>query len=624
MVQQQQQPFEILIDGQKYPCLRWETVSSAETLEETWEGGWTGGMGEFTRRSRNRYFIGSNMDMTSYPYARLRKSIAATITNGTTIAKADQPFYVFVASADSTNHFAYVVGREHSVKIDLTDNAIEETHDFTPSGSAAVVGRPVFFEGQWRIPLGVNQDAISLAAITTTTGDTWTDFSTSDKALHFALMQDEATAKLWMADATSGNENRIMSTANVGTAFAPVAGSGFEVGDSSEGITDLLNASGQLLVSKPSAPWFFDQQGVSRPAIEFIGRNAELNSSAGACGWTHGPYAYWPHSSGLWRIFGDRADSVDFASDPNWASASLDSVIPSFFGGADQMWTSFTAWGHWCYATLQTDLFQGYIREDGRITWHGIMINSAQSLRCQITHNPETAAGGPILWVIDDSSTPNLFRIDLDADGSTRDVTVSPGTNRGVASEDGRFYLPSTDFGRPEQQKQLRMAWLTADDWDSEVTGSLRIHRDRAATSELIGSTFTSVTNTAVEQAWTPGTNDTFREARLQVLLSASASYAPATNDIKIRALGMRAVTPHVYKATIPLTGGDLRGFSAGITGALSNLRNLKKGKSIAVLEPAENATFTGYVEDVQEKVLAAERQNPQHVLEVFIRRWVL
>jgi hypothetical protein len=124
---------------------------------------------------------------------------------------------------------------------------------------------------------------------------------------------------------------------------------------------------------------------------------------------------------------------------------------------------------------------------------------------------------------------------------------------------------------------------------------------------------------------WTPGTADTFREVMISAKLAAGAGYDPsgANSDPRIRAMGVRAVTPHTYKATIPATPKKMLG-SLSVKDALKKLRDLKSSEGVDVCEPTYNTAFTGYVKDIQERVATAQDGSIGYTIEVLIDRWVI
>jgi hypothetical protein len=623
-------PLTITIDGVAYPCSNWRTESAARRLERRYESGFNGGMGVFSEkqaRAPNQIYHCVNLDSTTFPYIRMRKGerdAALTLSFG---VDADKPAFGFVVDGPASREYLYIANADRIYKIDLgvsgRGTPAQETGSRQVTGGIA--GRPSYFEDNWYVPFGdsilawvqrldtVGPDVIG--------GDSWNpmDF----RALHLTKMMNEGVAQMWRAHTT--NKVDASATALDADSFA----GDFEVGDSSFQITDMLSLTGELFISKPDRPWLFDSQGNSKPAMEFIsatgGSLTNYQGYDGANSGSHGPYAYWCHSTGLWRVWQDSARPIDPFSQRNWSGIALDSLTPSFNTG----WFACAGWGQWLYAVNASDgLYVGWVEPDGSVTWMGNIISSAQTdwsakARIGIT----TTSTNPILWMLDDSQRFAVF--DLEFDGSIRAIKSAgaPNTDRGGDNEIGQIWMPSTDFGEPEKQKQMRMMWLTIDNNDYEnLNIEARVHRDRSATSTRAGSAITSASGSGqFEFVFTPGTDDTFYEAMAAIRFDTkvAGTFLPDPADARIRSFGMRAVTAHTYEATIPLSAKKMTG-SLGVKDALKKLRDLKSGEGVDVMEPTYNEAFTGYVKDVREKVTGAQGGSIDYELEVLIDRWVI
>lgn len=603
--------YRITIDGTEYPCERWETVERPRTLKESWRDGWVGGMGEYLRRHRDTFYISSNCDTSTYPFVRLRPTLNNSIAINPT---ATDPMFAWTAEDSGGEAYLYIFGTKlvaELIKIKISDHSSIEVTTF---GANSKAGRFAFFNGDIYLALGDSVDAQKITTVAVGSGDTFATL-TDDKALAFAAMNDEATAKLWRAHTT--NKVDVSSTGAAGSFSAD-----FEVGDTTTAINDMITFQGELLISKPDAPWRFggvvgaSLQGQAFPVIDYAGRSPSITGSFGSTMASMNGFAYWPHGSGIIRIFGQGAKPVDPGARPDWVGAALDSAVPSYIS----QWDSVAIMGLWIYATNQTDLFYGRIQEDGTIAWHGILVNSGNFLRCFIV---DGGADGPALWVVNSSSSGNggtAERIGLEKDGSVRKI-LATGAGRGDASLTAQIWMPQIDFGEPNVEKQLSyMAAEVENVASNAVTVSLRVHRDRAFTSEEVGS---STSDGLIEASWTAGTNDTFREVMASVRMTTTGSYS--NKDPRIRSLTIGAVTPYVYKAVLPITQKEMDGVSSSVRSALTTLRQLKSGASIAIREPAFNATFTGYVEEVRERATGAETgPGVGYNMEITIRRWVV
>lgn len=637
-------PMIITIDDIAYPCLRWGTVENVRVLERRYDQGFIGGVGIFSEAVQTRpdqLYAAVNADISTFPYIRLLpRRITTDLTDK---IFGSNPTYMFVAEDANADEYLFIYGDRYAKKVYLHEpggdsllNTVASSKDF---GAGAVCGRPVLFEGKWRIPLGDSVEWVTLTTVSDGGGaDTYTGASAggspagSRRATHFATGMQEGVAQIWRAhnnDADDAPAAGVKSCRVSSSADAITFGASFEVGDTSLPITDLLSIAGELFIPKPDAPYRFSSDGGGNtfPIMEFVDKQQYLSGYTGDDGANsgcHGPYAYWTHSSGLWRVIGDNATPVDPMSEPHFSGLSLAAttagggagMLPSYYG----RWLSATAYGHWMYATeAETGLWHGYINEDGTIRWLGTIFSSDGTSKTAISRAcVVTTSTAPILYVVDNNSM--LYRIDLQEDGSIRKVST-PGTNRGGDDEISLVVAPETNFGEPEKQKQVRMMWVNTDDMASAFAIRCLVYRDRSTTPTQIGSDVAS--GGKQEESATPGSSDTFTDCHPALELD-TGTFAEATEDPRIRSWGIRAVTPHVYKAVIPVSPDGMRGFSLSVKDALKKLRDLKSGASIDVREPTYNATFTGYIRDVRETVLDSQHDQIGYALEVYIERWVL
>ena len=636
------QPFQITINGVNFPCTGWGTIEVPRTLERSYDMGYIGGMGVFAEdaaRAPDQFYTSHLLDTTTFPYVRLPKFVVAKID----VAGLDgsKPCYAFTEEDSGGAEYTYIVSGRSIAKVKLSDNTLANAirdADIDSVSRTPIIGRPVLFEGKWYVPCGGNLDWIQLDTVATgATADTWNTAATLSvgagfrRAYHFALHMQEGTAQIAGAFNVSGD-----STPDAGvecnqlslSADALAWGTKFEVGDTSLAITHMESVGGELFIAKPDSPWRVSEDGGGNayPVMDFVGKAQKLSGYTGedgALSGSWGSFGYFTHSSGIWRIAGDHATPIDPQADPRWTGIALDSLIPSFLG----RWGSVTTYGRWMYACAATEVFQGYLLEDGSVRWAGVMFDNGFSVRAMIA--PDSS--NPILWILD--SNNDLHRIDLNEDGSTREIST-PGTRRGAYGTavnptvaTAQLWMPETDFGAPGVTKQLRMGWFDMDDFtDTGVTVSIRVHRDRAATATALGSGVASGVDqsTLHEVSMTPGTDDTFRRLIPALRFVTTGSYTPASSDPRCREWGVRAVTPHVYRITIPLDHPSLRGYGNGIKDALTDLRDLKSGASIAIKEPGFNATFTGYITDVQEQASVSNAGVVEYSLVLSVMRWVL
>ena len=113
------------------------------------------------------------------------------------------------------------------------------------------------------------------------------------------------------------------------------------------------------------------------------------------------------------------------------------------------------------------------------------------------------------------------------------------------------------------------------------------------------------------------GTNDTAYSVIPTTTVTTNGSYTPATADPRTRSWGVQGVSPTIYSVHIPLTDKAMKGFSIGIRGARSKLRNLKNGQTISVRAPKDSSSFSGQIVAVDEEI-----KNGDEAITVFIQRW--
>lgn len=588
----------ISINALTYPCTEWALVEEGKLLKQTWDQGFPNGQSDYILRSPTRVFTTSRMDLTSLPYVRLGLNIAATISTST--IDTTNPAYAFMAKSPLGVGFGYIVNDRRAHKIRLSNNTAETAHDF---GAGAAVGRPALFEGDVYVGLGTTVNARKLAAVGEPGNvDTWTD--TGEFALHYANDTQDGIARL--ARAHSVNQISFSSSGASGS-----WGSGFEVGDSSLPILDLLSWMNELAVITSDNVFRFDNDGNAFPVQGFAGRTenpaVQLTMSA-----VHGPFLYWMHHTGPWRIFEDVAQPIGPSAQPGWTHQIVDNVLPLLPDG----WRSAAAIGRWIYANVDAALVSGYIRDNGTVTWYGsFSVPGANPAYVMISEDENNT---PILWAVD---TNNIYRYNLDVDGSTRTIIAASG--RGTASTTHTIVTPATDFGVGiDKLKQGRMLWAQTENWpSSNIPLELRLVRDRATTGTKIGANIEG--SGYFERTLTPGTNDTFYEAALSLRAVAAAGYAPGSQDPLIRAFGMQAVTGSLYLATLELTPEKVKGSNRSVRRMLKELRDLKSGQQVIVRDPENpNSTFNAQLVNVQETARDADAGQIGYTVQVRMERF--
>ena len=586
------EPFRLVIDGDEYPCTEFGWVQDGEKLERVWPDGFWDGIGESRVRSARKCLYANFLDLTSPPYVRL---VPTSVTLGglAAIDVVNRPlFFLQGQQPNGTNVIYFFVG-DTRIKINRDSGAVIET----VTTATVVYGRPALFEGTWRIARGETVDAASLTIGNGAGTDSFTAIAGSIKARHFSIVQDQGTSKLARAFSTN-----LIDLSSDAVTF----GGDFECGDTSFGISDLLESQGELLVIKPDGPRRFAPSGDSLPLQRFITVNLQSSTIDGSNSHGHGPYAYWVTASGIWRIFGDAMLPMGFESDSQY----FDYIVPSITGGGidKASWRSVTAYGRWLYATHGRQVFQGFIEEDGLVKWYGPIYqadNAADppyTARCIVDN-------GPALWVVITSAsaaTSDIVRFNLEADGSIRD-TIDDDRGPSGTNIIPALRLGTDDFGRPDRLKQIRRFWIVTEGLAGD-TLQLQASLD-GAVEQQVGLNITTnglverVPSTAAFGNTILGSNDIFREARFGVNISVFST----TSDPRWRAFGVEVRTADIYRAKIILTPESVRGYALGIQGLLQELRALKNAQRVAIKQPELDATRNGYILSVREKVIGAE-----------------
>jgi len=550
----------ITINGVEYPCSEWHEIERGESLNRVWSEGFYDGIGESRVRSPRRCFVANYLDVTSPPYIRLAQSW--TTISGATGLDTTLPVYHFRAQQPNGTNVIYFLNGDRRFKVNRDNNTIIEIIQV----ANVIYGRPALFNGSWRLARGQTVVSVTITVNNGAGTDVVTGMGVN--ARHFANIQAGGVSNIAMASAT----NQVSLSTD-----AVTFGGSFSVGDTSFGISDLLESQSELMVVKPDGPRRFDPNGNSLPVQRFTSANLQTSVYDGSNSHSHGPYTYWITASSMWRIFGDSMTQVGFESDPQYLSAGsgMDSIQ------SNPQWLSVYGYGRWLYASKGGQTFQAFIRDDGTLQWYGALLNEQSTAieRCIVDD-------GPALWVASGSS---FFRMTLQLDGSTR---ASLGSARGpnLAGVTAYFRLGLDDFGVPDRQKQARRMWILL-----EATGGesyqLIIQRDGVTTDQNVGAAITS-TDGLTERTFTVGTNDLFYTARFGY----NVSNMGTLNDARVRAWGYEVHTPSIYQAKILLTPDSVRGYALGIQGSLQQLRTLQNAQRVAVKEPELDATRNGYI----------------------------
>lgn len=598
----------ITLNGKRYPCEEWGRAQQGQPLAITWGEGTPDGVGlpiYKDAKANKRAYFARGWDLTTPPFLRLGSQIIK-ISGVTENIDPALPLYV-IEAIDSVNvaNVAYLFNGPTVWKINTGTNAVIYNTD----RAGVQYGRPVIFDAAARIPRGETVAAVNLA-VGAGAGNEADELGVGGNvilanmfATHFGAIQDETSAKIVRAfRPTSGytNANKIeTATTAAGLTASPGPSVGFEVGDDSFDITDILTQQGENLIVRPDQIFRFDPNGNSMPMQDFVKWNLSTSALTGAGSLGYSAYAYWVHNTGLYLVYGDVVRPVGLESDQDFhiaPNSDFDS-FPYYLG-------SF-ALGRWAYFARRTQVWQTYIQDDGTLLWFGPLFTTSG--------NPLVLAGGslgPNVWFGEGS---NIYKMQLEPDGSTRgELTDTRSTTQITTPE---VIFPQWDAGRPDRLKQLRKFWYLIERIGAGETLQAVVQRDGAANQNWGSAASTSG---LFERIGVAGTSDTFR--RLKAGFTA-AGHGSSTGPI-VEKWGLEAHSADMWRVTIPLTAEEDTG-SQGIDGSLQNLRQLKHGQAIEVQAPGRNGSFTAHVYQVQEETLkytadARPEYQVQILIEVF------
>jgi hypothetical protein len=602
---------QAVIDNVTYPLLDWRIVRQGEMLKEEWLDGFTEGMGQYLLRRGQTYYVGKNIDTGTYPYIRLRPYFVASTATANLTGAA--PMYAFQAQDGSANNYYFVLNLGRMFKYDASDYSLLSTKDLT-AGAAGATGRPAHFEGKWYIPLG-GVNAVELTTIAVgAAAETYTDLAV--KAEAFAVTQKRGIAQL--ARAHTVNQVDLASAISTPPVAGDWSGDNWEVGESGIAIADLLAWRGEVAVVKQDAVYLFGPaDGESYALHQLPGRNLNMELIEGSNSDVEGQLLFWTTSPALWRFLGNRGTPIGPEADQRWLKVTLDSFTPLSGTDPANRRSSVVTWVRWIYYARSTQLYYGYIRDDGTVRWHGCLFdNGGSGIRIQIV-----GGGGGLgaILLIADTSAETMHFMPLNLDGSP---DTALGSKRGKASEAAQFWLPNLDFGRPGVQKQLRRCWAIVEDGGANQPIEFRVHRDRATASEQVGTDVTA--SGYVERAWTPGTDDLAYEVQPSIKFDLQAGYTPASSDPRIHMFGIQAATPSMYAAEILVT---VDGLDTGqsVSTVLQALRDLVGGTAITIKEPKQGGpedSFSAHITAIGEVAFdrASQREQGYRVTVYFER----
>jgi len=437
-------------------------------------------------------------------------------------------------------------------------------------------------------------------------GDNITKASTL-QALAMATIQDGATAKI--ARAYSAN---LVALAATGPLTGGNWGSGFEVGDTSTGIVEMVDTGVALFVAKGDNLYRFDPTGGSYSIFNLPAGVLPSGQGYGLVGVSAIPSTesafYW-HPTGLHLVMGDRIRAVGIDRIPTWHS--FPNVTRPPFGGVH--YDTILVGNSWVYslydiissAVERTYLVAGKLSKEGDITWHtvdvvesgatgsywrGLFLDRAQRLW---TSQHDYAA-----------STNTLLYWQLAASGGP---VAGPNTSLGygAASQQHRIFFSETPFyrknGEPvwDRLKTLRVCKVLARGLGATAPLLCQVMRDGGAI-ETVPSGDAGITAAGYsEKAWVSGTNDTCRLARPVLDITTTAGYTPAAaTDPQILHFEMQAVLQNV-RFIVDCGMTEAKGY-ADAKQIRDNLEKLRGAAGQTLLDP-EGATLTVTITKVRD-----------------------
>ena len=200
------------------------------------------------------------------------------------------------------------------------------------------------------------------------------------------------------------------------------------------------------------------------------------------------------------------------------------------------------------------------------------------------------------------------------ADGSVRTPIGTIAGNakkRGAASESAQAWFPALDFGNARVQKQMRMMWVEVAGMTTNAPVQLAYHADTGSgiidASTNLGTTITA--DGFHQRLWTPGTSDLIYRIVPTIKITPNGSYVPRDFDPRIRAFGIVAVTPALYRITIMCTEDGLKSGQT-VDKVMQTFRDMLNAGSKTFKEPEKGGpadSWPGYVVGYTENPIKAE-----------------
>lgn len=374
-------------------------------------------------------------------------------------------------------------------------------------------------------------------------------FTTADSgqyALAFTATQSGATAKI-----AKGYSTNLVALAATAPTTAGSWGSGFEVGDSSHAITNMVDTGLAFYVSKADGLFRFDNVGVAwKLPIPNVPDN---DNGTGLIGVAGTETAIYNDISGLYLVDGDSVRNI--SSDTIPTNVVIPNVTYQPIRGRHYEATMFGRWLYIIYTVTESGtttsyLLAGHLDDNGAIRWHtlaspgslrGAFIDSAMHL-----WSAEETADVASYWQLGKDGSPEAGRNNL---------------GYGVNSSEYVLYLPEVHLETPLTNKQLMVMEVKLRGAHSTCPVQLQICRDGGAVAN-VGATVTS--DGVTRRYWTLGTNDTGVNFRPVIDVDTGASYAPASRDLQVWGLALRTVPRPIRGDKVQIIIDCLKPYSNG------------------------------------------------------------
>ncbi len=377
------------------------------------------------------------------------------------------------------------------------------------------VGKPFFWDGKWRVPLGDSASFATLDTIADNAADTWS-YSPDIKALHFAGVGNE------MARAHDTNNISLVSADPNRTGNW---GADYPVGEPSETITDIEEYSGELAVTTIKGLHFFDGVGYAQRKLTF-GEDSE--NGQGMFLWYDQMLVPAKGALHVWRRGSSQPVGPD-ADDRNqvWPNITGEVRHGRHYGLAGIKNTL------WIYGVYQFSSTENYICTIKPWLYGPRPFRWDTLLSVDDTSKwlyAETI--GPRLWWPENTGSPYTMKfISLKDDGSPE------GSTYGQASDTAYFYPPEWVLPGKVRFRSMEIEIPgSATEGNFGWTGKVLV--DRGASASLTG---TIADRGFSELFWTAGTNDTGFSVRAEIICSMS-SYTPSATPPEIRRITIRAM----------------------------------------------------------------------------------